>query len=83
MPGNRDKPIGGRSDRVSLRSCAPSREVTYPRFTRGEPTAKGVEGYLHLGLERVLLDLPTEPREQTLGRLEELETVIAQPAAHS
>lgn len=44
----------------------------------GKTTAKGVEGYRHLGVERVLLDLPTEPREQTLRRLDDLAAEVAQ-----
>jgi probable F420-dependent oxidoreductase len=44
----------------------------------GEPTAKAVEGYLSLGVERVLLELPTEPRDQTLRHLDEMATALAQ-----
>ena len=44
----------------------------------GEQTAKGVEGYPELGVERVLLDLPTEPRDQTLRRLDAMQAEIAQ-----
>jgi probable F420-dependent oxidoreductase len=44
----------------------------------GEPTAKAVEGYLPLGVERVLLELPTEPRDQTLRHLDEMATALAQ-----
>ncbi|GBE66246.1 LLM class F420-dependent oxidoreductase [Mycobacterium sp. MFM001] len=39
-----------------------------------EPKAKDVEGYRDLGVEHVLLELPTEPRDQTLRRLDELQT---------
>jgi probable F420-dependent oxidoreductase len=43
----------------------------------GDPTAKAVEDYLDLGLERVVLELPTEPREQTLRLLDDLVSEIA------
>ncbi len=46
----------------------------------GEQTAKGVEGYANLGVERVLVELPTEPREPTLRRLDELQAELAQLA---
>jgi probable F420-dependent oxidoreductase len=46
----------------------------------GEPTAKELEGYLPLGLEQVLVDLPTEPRDQTLRRLDELQAEFAKLA---
>jgi len=56
------------------------RDVPVINIHAGEPTAKDVEGYLHLGVERVLLELPTEPRDQTLRRLDELQTELAQLA---
>jgi probable F420-dependent oxidoreductase len=43
-----------------------------------DQTAKTVAGYRDLGVERVLLDLPTEPRDQTLRRLDELAADLAQ-----
>jgi probable F420-dependent oxidoreductase len=46
----------------------------------GEQTAKGVEGYADLGVQRVLLDLPTEPRDETLRRLDALQAEFAQLA---
>jgi probable F420-dependent oxidoreductase len=42
-----------------------------------EPKAKDVEGYRDIGVEHVLLELPTEPRDQTLRRLDELQTEFA------
>ncbi|MCV7401554.1 LLM class F420-dependent oxidoreductase [Mycobacterium fragae] len=42
-----------------------------------EPKAKDVEGYRDLGVEHVLVELPTEPRDQTLRRLDELQTEFA------
>jgi len=46
----------------------------------GEPTAKNLEGYLQLGLEQVLVELPTEPRDETLRRLDELQAEFAKLA---
>ncbi|KAA1248713.1 LLM class F420-dependent oxidoreductase [Mycobacterium simiae] len=43
----------------------------------GQPTAQDLEGYLPLGVERVLLDLPTQPRDQTLRHLDELAKELA------
>jgi probable F420-dependent oxidoreductase len=53
-------------------------DVPVINFHGGEPTAKELEGYLPLGLEQVLVDLPTEPRDQTRRRLDELQTEFAQ-----
>jgi probable F420-dependent oxidoreductase len=58
-----------------LRAVA-DRDVPVINFHGGEPTAKEVEGYLPLGLEQVLLELPTEPRDQTLRRLDELQAEL-------
>ena len=46
----------------------------------GEATAKSLEGYLSLGVERVLVELPTEPRDQTLRRLDEMAKEFAKLA---
>ncbi|OSC43343.1 LLM class F420-dependent oxidoreductase [Mycobacterium decipiens] len=43
----------------------------------GEATVRGVEGYRPLGVERVLLELPTEPRDQTRRRLDEIASELA------
>jgi probable F420-dependent oxidoreductase len=43
----------------------------------GEKTAKGVAGYEDLGVERVLVDLPTEPRDETLRRLDQMQADFA------
>jgi probable F420-dependent oxidoreductase len=40
----------------------------------GEPTAEAFEGYRDLGVEHITVELPTEPRDQTLRRLDELHT---------
>jgi alkanesulfonate monooxygenase SsuD/methylene tetrahydromethanopterin reductase-like flavin-dependent oxidoreductase (luciferase family) len=45
-----------------------------------EPKAKDVEGYRDLGVEHVLVELPTEPRDQTLRRLDELQAEFAKLA---
>ena len=58
-----------------LRAVA-DRDVPVINFHGGEPTAKEVEGYPPLGLEQVLLELPTEPRDQTLRRLDELQAEL-------
>ena len=44
----------------------------------GEPKAKDLQRYRDLKVEHVLVELPTEPRDQTLRRLDELQTEFAQ-----
>jgi probable F420-dependent oxidoreductase len=44
----------------------------------GEPKAKDLERYRDLKVEHVLVELPTEPRDQTLRRLDELQSEFAQ-----
>ncbi|OBI54839.1 LLM class F420-dependent oxidoreductase [Mycobacterium sp. E787] len=55
-------------------------DVPVINFHGGEPTAKELEGYRTLGLQQVLLDLPTEPRDETLRRLDELQAELAKLA---
>jgi probable F420-dependent oxidoreductase len=43
----------------------------------GNHSAKELEGYLRLGVEQVLVELPTEPRDETLRRLDELRAEFA------
>lgn len=62
-----------------LRAAA-DHDVPVINFHGGESTAKELEGYRELGLEQVLLDLPTEPRDQTLRRLDELHAEVAKLA---
>ena len=62
-----------------LRAVA-DHDVPVINFHGGKPTAKELEGYLTLGLQDVLLDLPTEPRDETLRRLDELQAEIAKLA---
>ena len=60
-----------------LRAVA-DHDVPVINFHGGEPTAKEVEAYLPLGLEHLLVDLPTEPRDETLRRLDQLQSEFAQ-----
>jgi probable F420-dependent oxidoreductase len=46
----------------------------------GKHSAKELEGYLQLGVEQALVELPTEPRDETLRRLDELQAEFAQLA---
>lgn len=49
--------------------------VTVTQF--GELTAETVEGYASLGVERIVLELPTEPRDETLRRLDDMAAAFA------
>ncbi len=60
-----------------LRAVAGS-DVKVIGIHMGEPTAQSIEGYLDLGLERVLLELPTEPLQPTLRRLDTMTAELAQ-----
>ncbi len=62
------------SNRCSSPS-APNVPVTVTQF--GELTAEDVEGYASLGVERVVLELPTEPRDETLRRLDDMAAEFA------
>jgi probable F420-dependent oxidoreductase len=62
-----------------LRAVA-GEDVPVISFHGGEPTAKELEGYVALGLEHLLVELPTEPRDQTLHRLDELQSEFAKLA---
>jgi probable F420-dependent oxidoreductase len=44
----------------------------------GEPKAKDLQRYGDLKVDHVLVELPTEPRDQTLRRLDNLQTEFAQ-----
>ncbi|OBB98520.1 LLM class F420-dependent oxidoreductase [Mycobacterium sp. 852002-40037_SCH5390672] len=59
-----------------LRAAA-DHDVPVINFHGGEATAKELEGYRELGLEHLLVDLPTEPRDQTLRRLDQLQAELA------
>ncbi|MGC1736208.1 LLM class F420-dependent oxidoreductase [Mycobacterium sp.] len=60
-----------------LRDVAGS-DVPVIHFHGGKPTAKDVGEYQHLGVDHVLVDLPTEPRDQTFQRLDKLQAEFAQ-----
>jgi probable F420-dependent oxidoreductase len=52
-------------------------DVPVIHFHGGEPTAKELEGYRDLRLNHLLVDLPTEPRDETLQRLDGLQAELA------
>jgi probable F420-dependent oxidoreductase len=60
-----------------LRDVAGS-DVPVIQYHGGNPTAKDVGEYQHLGVDHVLVDLPTEPRDQTFQRLDKLQAEFAQ-----
>ena len=63
----------------ALRAVAGSEvPVTVTQF--GELTAEDVAGYAALGVERVVLELPTEPRDETLRRLDDMAAKFAKLA---
>ena len=59
---------------------ATDHDVPVINFHGGEPTAKELEGYRELALDHLLVDLPTEPRDETLRRLDELQAEVAKLA---
>ena len=59
-----------------LRDVA-GQDVPVIHFHGGEPTAKELEGYRDLGVKHLLVDLPTEPRDETLQRLDGLQAELA------
>ena len=56
-------------------------DVPVIHFHGGKPTAKELEGYRDLGLKHLLVDLPTEPRDETLRRLDGLAAELAKLVA--
>ncbi len=62
-----------------LRATA-GRDVPVIGSHLGNHSAKELEGYLALGLKHVLVELPTEPRDETLRRLDELQAEFAKLA---
>jgi len=52
-------------------------DVPVMHFHAGKPTAEALEGYRELAVEHVLVDLATEPRDETLRRLDELQAEFA------
>jgi probable F420-dependent oxidoreductase len=61
---------------AELRAVA-SDEVPVINIHMGKHTAKELDDYLQLGVEHVLVELPTEPRDETLRRLDELRAEFA------
>ncbi len=61
------------SDQLEELHSVAGEDVPVINFHGGEPTAKALEGYLQLGVEQVLLDLPTEPRDETLRILDQMQ----------
>lgn len=59
-----------------LRDVA-GKDVPVIHFHGGKPAAKELEAYRKLGVEHLLVDLPTEPRDQTLQRLDGLQAELA------
>ena len=59
-----------------LRDVA-GKDVPVIHFHGGEPTAKELEAYRDLGVKHLLVDLPTEPRDETLQRLDTLQAELA------
>lgn len=55
-------------------------DVPVIHFHGGKATAAALEGYRDLGLQHVLVDLPTEPRDQTLRRLDAFQAEFAKLA---
>lgn len=62
-----------------LRAVA-DHDVPVINFHGGKATATELESYRDLGVEHLLVDLPTEPRDQTLRRLDGLQAEIAKLA---
>jgi probable F420-dependent oxidoreductase len=59
-----------------LRAIA-GHEVPVINVHMGKRTAKELEDYLQLGVEHVVVELPTEPRDETLRQLDELRAEFA------
>lgn len=64
---------------AELRSVA-GVDVPVINIHMGEPKAKDLQRYRDLNVEHVLIELPTEPRDQTLRRLDGLQAEVAQLA---
>jgi probable F420-dependent oxidoreductase len=60
-----------------LRAVA-DHDVPVINIHMGELTAKDVEGYRNLGVEQLLVELETEPRDPTLRRLDGLQAQFAE-----
>jgi probable F420-dependent oxidoreductase len=62
---------------AKLRAVA-DHEVPVINVHMGKHTAKELEDYLQIGVEHVLVELPTEPRDETLRQLDALQTEFAE-----
>jgi probable F420-dependent oxidoreductase len=62
-----------------LRAVA-GHDVPVINIHMGASTAKAVEGYRDIGVDHVLVELPTEPRDETLRHLDGLQAAFAQVA---
>ncbi|WP_068175765.1 LLM class F420-dependent oxidoreductase [Mycobacterium sp. UM_CSW] len=76
--------MSGSADALSgqleeLRAIA-GHDVPVINMHMGKHTAQALEGYPPLGVEQVLVELATEPRDETLRRLDELQAEFAQLA---
>ena len=60
----------------NLRAVA-DHDVPVINIHMGAQTAEAVASYADLGVERILLELPTEPRDETLRRLDEWQAEFA------
>jgi len=60
--------------------AAADHDVPVINFHGGEPTAEELEAYRELELDHLLVDLPTEPRDETLRRLDALQAEIVKLA---
>jgi probable F420-dependent oxidoreductase len=71
------KALSGQLD--ELRALA-GHEVPVINMHMGEATAKAVEGYRGIGVDHVVVELETAPRDETLRRLDELHAEFAKVA---
>jgi probable F420-dependent oxidoreductase len=69
------KALSGQLD--ELRGVA-GHDVPVINIHMGALSAAAVEGYRDIGVEHLLVELPTEPRDESLRRLDELQSDIAE-----
>ncbi len=68
------------SDQLEELKAAAGRDVPVINIHAGESTAKAVAGYRDIGVEHVLVELPTEPLDETLRHLDVLQAEFAKLA---
>ncbi|MFE2429440.1 LLM class F420-dependent oxidoreductase [Streptomyces sp. NPDC059373] len=73
VSGIHPKELGPQIDRMRQKAGADAAVVVYA----APPDREAVEAYVELGVERVLLYLPTEPESETLRTLDELAEVAS------